>query len=160
MVTSKGACASCLAAERPPNPATIITTRWRRDVACVEVMLTLASLCVDLLELMRLPECRRPPWRPRAAPGWRSSGFVRDFSCDPHCRCHGLPFGYRVKEGIAAGRKASDFDFQERTRHQRSFGAPSLDHAVVIVGPVVLPDRHDWALLKRVLHRVLPRKNH
>ena len=40
----------------------------------------------------------------------------------------------RVKKGIAAGRKSSDFDFEQWPGHNGGFGDPSLNHAVPAVG--------------------------
>ena len=46
-------------------------------------------------------------------------------------------------EGIAAGRKAADFDLEERPCHQGALGAPSDDPAVLVSALVGFPNRHD-----------------
>src|SRR6266699_6531964 len=102
MVTSNGARANCLAAESPPNPAPIITTRGRRDAVSMEVMLRFCFIhlaFVNADDHIGIYEKRQI----------RGDLELRcGCSRGSHRHCHSLPFGEGAKECIAAGWQAAD----------------------------------------------------
>src|SRR5262249_27708833 len=116
-VTSNGARANCLAAASPPKPAPMITKRGR---ACGGAI------------------------RGRSAHGLFANadhdvGFDQERAVDGNIelrigggrgvesRGDRASLRERADEGMAGGRKAADFDLEERPCHQGTLGAPSAD---------------------------------
>src|ERR1043166_6761909 len=109
MVTSNGAFASRLAAESPPKPAPMITTRG--STGSLQVMLSAfpasAFNAHDDLRVLDQPE----------------AGGEIELRGEAVCRFggprHFLPLGQRPEKRLTAGRKPPDFRFEERPRHHR-----------------------------------------
>src|SRR6266540_5017739 len=145
MVTSKGPCANCLAADRPPNPAPMITTRGRRGTAwAMWVMMCLASLYLGIPVSCSFANADDHIGVQEKRQVGCDLEFGRGCGCEARGRDYGLAFGQGAKEDISAGRKTPDFDLKKWPRHQGGFGAPSVDHAVFFIALMVLPNRHDW----------------